>query len=80
MAFTPGASVLSLWEAMDLEPQVVVVGSGFGGAVVACRLAQAGFRVLVLERGRRFEPGDFPALPKALLPARRHVCVESTAR
>lgn len=50
---------------MQLEPQVVVVGSGFGGAVVACRLAQAGFRVLVLERGRRFAQGDFPALPKA---------------
>lgn len=50
---------------MDLEPQVVVVGSGFGGAVVACRLSQAGFRVLVLERGRRFAPGDFPALPRA---------------
>jgi choline dehydrogenase-like flavoprotein len=55
---------------MDLEPQVVVVGSGFGGAVVACRLSQAGFRVLVLERGRRFAAGDFPALPRApqLLP------------
>jgi choline dehydrogenase-like flavoprotein len=55
---------------MELEPEVVVVGSGFGGAVVACRLSQAGFRVLVLERGRRFASGDFPALPRApaLLP------------
>src|SRR5690606_20317542 len=39
---------------------VVVVGSGFGGAVIACRLAQAGQRVLVLERGRRWDPHDLP--------------------
>ncbi len=41
----------------------IVVGSGFGGAVTACRLAQAGKRVLVLERGRRYEADDFPVLP-----------------
>jgi choline dehydrogenase-like flavoprotein len=48
----------------------LVVGSGFGGAVAACRLAQAGFSVRVLERGRRYGPGDFPALPdpRHLLP------------
>jgi cholesterol oxidase len=39
--------------------QVVVVGSGFGGAVTACRLAQAECDVLVLERGRWYH-GDFP--------------------
>jgi cholesterol oxidase len=38
----------------------IVIGSGFGGAVAACRLVQAGFRVCLLERGRRFESGDFP--------------------
>ena len=38
----------------------IVVGSGFGGAVVACRLAEAGARVLVLERGRRWAPAEYP--------------------
>lgn len=39
---------------------VIVVGSGFGGAVTACRLAAKGMRVLVLERGRRWAPEDYP--------------------
>ena len=40
--------------------EAIVVGSGFGGAVAACRLAQAGVDVAILERGRRFDPGSFP--------------------
>jgi cholesterol oxidase len=43
---------------------VVVVGSGFGGGVAACRMAEQGLRVCVLERGRRFGPGDFPDRPE----------------
>jgi len=39
---------------------VLVIGSGFGGAAVALRLAEAGFRVLVIEKGPRIRvPGDF---------------------
>jgi cholesterol oxidase len=38
----------------------VVIGTGFGGAVAACRLAQAGLRVGILERGRRYPLGGFP--------------------
>ncbi|MSP62602.1 MAG: FAD-dependent oxidoreductase [Myxococcales bacterium] len=33
----------------------IVIGTGFGGAVAACRLVQAGFAVTVLERGRRYD-------------------------
>jgi cholesterol oxidase len=39
---------------------VLIVGSGFGGSVTALRLAEKGYRVGVLEAGRRFEDEDFP--------------------
>ena len=39
---------------------VLVIGSGFGGGVAALRLAEKGYRVTVLEAGRRFRPQDFP--------------------
>lgn len=39
---------------------VIVVGSGFGGAVAACRLASRGLDVMVLERGRRWQPDEYP--------------------
>jgi cholesterol oxidase len=38
----------------------VVIGSGFGGAVSALRLAEKGWRVAVLEMGKRWAPADFP--------------------
>src|SRR2546426_8913832 len=38
----------------------VVVGSGFGGSISALRIAEHGRSVLVLERGRRYRPGEFP--------------------
>lgn len=44
----------------------VVVGSGFGGSVTAFRLAEAGRQVVVLERGRRYAPGEFPRPPHDL--------------
>ncbi len=43
----------------DLDYDVLVVGSGFGGAVTALRLTEKGYRVGVLEAGPRFADEDF---------------------
>jgi cholesterol oxidase len=45
---------------MNADYDVLVIGSGFGGSVAALRLAEKGYRVGVLEAGRRFGPADFP--------------------
>jgi len=38
-----------------------IIGSGFGGSVSALRLAEKGYKVLVIEKGKWFnEPNDFP--------------------
>ena len=37
----------------------VIIGSGFGGSVSAMRLTEKGYRVLVLERGKRYRDQDF---------------------
>ena len=39
---------------------VIVIGSGYGGAISAARLAQAGHDVCVLERGKEWPSGEFP--------------------
>ena len=54
----------------------VVIGSGFGGSVAGLRLVEKGYTVLILEQGKRFNPGDFPKtnwnIPKYLwVPALR---------
>lgn len=38
----------------------IIIGSGFGGSVSALRLVEKGYRVLLLEKGRRFSAEDFP--------------------
>ncbi|MGP3636385.1 GMC oxidoreductase [Streptomyces sp. 24-1644] len=45
----------------DLDYDWLVIGSGFGGSVAALRLAEKGYRVAVVERGRRWTDTDLPA-------------------
>jgi Choline dehydrogenase and related flavoproteins len=47
-------------EDRDDRYSVIVVGSGYGASVAASRLARAGQRVAVFERGREILPGDYP--------------------
>jgi len=44
----------------DHDYDWLVVGSGFGGSVAAWRLTEKGYRVGVLESGRRFADDEFP--------------------
>jgi cholesterol oxidase len=56
---------------------VVVVGSGYGGAIAAARFARAGRSVCVLERGRELVTGEFPS---TLVQAARQLQVRAGAR
>ena len=49
---------------MATDFDAVVIGSGFGGAVSALRLAEGGYRVLVLERGRRWHRLEYPSVTR----------------
>ena len=42
------------------EFDYIIVGSGFGGSVSAMRLAEKGYKVLVVEKGKRWKANDFP--------------------
>ena len=44
----------------ELDYDVLVIGSGFGGSVSALRLTEKGYRVGVLEAGRRFDQQTYP--------------------
>lgn len=44
----------------NIHYDAIVIGSGFGGSISALRLSEKGQKVLVLERGKKYSPGDFP--------------------
>jgi cholesterol oxidase len=47
--------------AEEFDYDFIVIGSGFGGSVSACRLSEKGYRVGVLEQGRRWSPENLPS-------------------
>ncbi len=57
----------------NFDYDVLVIGSGFGGSVTALRLTEKGYRVGVLEAGRRFDD------PTGSTPAERHSSLPKTS-
>jgi len=52
------------WNSRKTSYDFVIVGSGYGGAITAARIATANLNpkpsICILERGREWKPGEFP--------------------
>ena len=67
------ARLASPIETIKEHYSVVVIGSGYGAAIAASRLSRAGKEVCVLERGREFQPGEYPnRTPEAMAEMQSH--------
>lgn len=53
----------------DENYDVIVIGSGYGGSVAACRLSMAGARVCLIEKGKQWTAQDFPKNSFSILAA-----------
>jgi cholesterol oxidase len=49
------------FDQQNFDYDQVVIGSGFGGSCSALRLSEKGYKVLLLEKGKRWKDKDFPA-------------------
>ncbi|HUK17612.1 MAG TPA: GMC family oxidoreductase [Bryobacteraceae bacterium] len=63
------------WEQRKSAYDIVVIGSGYGGAISAARLASADLNpkpaICILERGKEWQPGSFPETAVDVLGATR---------
>src|ERR1035438_101005 len=63
------------WEQRKSSYDIVIIGSGYGGAIAAARLAGANLNpnpaVCILERGKEWKPGDYPEDIPGILAATR---------
>jgi len=63
------------WEQRKTTYDIVVIGSGYGGAITAARLAAADLNpkpsICILERGKERQPGDYPEAPLDVVAAVR---------
>src|SRR5579863_3759957 len=63
------------WEQRKNAYDIVVIGSGYGGAITAARLATADLNpkpsICILERGKEYQPGDYPQDLGAVIGAAR---------
>ncbi|MBI3558211.1 MAG: GMC family oxidoreductase [Deltaproteobacteria bacterium] len=67
----PGG-LASSYSQLKKSYEVVVIGSGYGGSILAARLAKPGRSLCVLERGKEWLPGDFPSTDMELTDAVRN--------
>ncbi|MBJ7329878.1 MAG: GMC family oxidoreductase [Solirubrobacteraceae bacterium] len=70
-AMVPGVARAANPPVREERRQAVVIGSGFGGAVTALRLGQAGVQTVLLERGQRWASGGLNTFPSGLQVDRR---------
>lgn len=54
-------------ESLKPHYEIAVIGSGYGGGIAASRLARAGRQVVVFERGREIQSGEYPNHATAFL-------------
>ncbi|MEO5893711.1 MAG: GMC family oxidoreductase N-terminal domain-containing protein [Ferruginibacter sp.] len=63
--------------ALRPEYDVVIIGSGYGGSIAASRFSRAGLKVCLLEKGKEFQPGDYP---DTLLEAEKEMQINADKR
>lgn len=51
---------------LDNHYAIIVIGSGYGGAIIASRLSRAGQQICLLEKGREFAVGEYPNNPSEI--------------